>query len=117
MLRILEGVGISKVEAEVYVYLARWGPTRSIDLAVNIGKTQPQINSILRRLNKKGVVKYSKCRSRLFSALDFGEVIERYVKLNMEQAKVIEEVKEQLLSSLGSATHQHDVGKSEKQSS
>ncbi len=109
MLRILEGVGVSKAEAEVYVYLAKWGPTRSLDLAVNIGKTQPQINSILRRLNKKGVVKYSKRRSRLFSALDFEEVIERYVKLNIEQAMVIEEVKEKLLNSLGRGSHRHDV--------
>ena len=109
MLRILEGVGVSKAEAEVHVYLAKWGPTRSIDLAVNIGKTQPQINSILRRLNKKGVVRYSRCRLRLFLALDFEEVLERYMRLNMEQAKVFEEIKEQLLSSLGSATHRHDV--------
>jgi hypothetical protein len=35
----------------------------------------------------------------LFSALAFEELLERYVKLNMEQAKIIEDTKEQLLTS------------------
>ena len=93
VLRILEGFGISKADAEVYVYLAKRGPTRSVDLAVDFGKTQQQIYPILRRLNKKGVVKNSKSRQMLVSALAFEELLERYVKLNMEQAKIIEEAK------------------------
>jgi sugar-specific transcriptional regulator TrmB len=109
VLRILEGFGVSKADAEVYVYLAKRGPTRSIDLAVNIGKTQQQIYSILRRLNKKGVVTHSKCRPALFSALAFEVLIEQYVKLNIEQAKIIEETKEQLLTSLKNRIDRHGV--------
>ncbi len=109
MLRILEGFGVSKTDAEVYVLLAKTGPTRSKDLAVNIGKTQPQTYSILRRLNKKGVVTYGKCRPALFSALEFEEILERYVKFNMEQAKIIEETKEQLLSNLKKRTDRRNM--------
>lgn len=109
MLRILEGFGVSKADAEVYVYLARRGPTRSIDLAIDIGKTRPQIYPILRRLTKKGVVTHSKCRPAFFSALAFEELLERYVKLNMEQAKIIEETKEQLLTSLRNRIDQHNM--------
>lgn len=93
MLRILQGFGINKTDAEVYVYLAKRGPTRSVDLAVDFGKTQQQIYPILRRLNKKGIVKNSRNRQMLFSALAFEELLERYVKLNMEQAKIIKEAK------------------------
>jgi sugar-specific transcriptional regulator TrmB len=93
VLRILEGFGVSNTDAEVYVYLAKRGPTRSVDLAVDFGKTQQQIYPILRRLNKKGIVKNSRSHQMLFSALAFEELLERYVKLNMEQAKIIEEVK------------------------
>ncbi len=96
MLKILEGFGVSKADAEVYVHLAKRGPTRSVDLALDFRKTQPQIYSILRRLNKKGVVTHSKSRQVLFSALAFEELLERYVRLNMEQAKIIEDTKEQL---------------------
>jgi sugar-specific transcriptional regulator TrmB len=99
VLRILQGFGISKADAEVYVYLAKRGPTRSTDLAVDFGKTQPQIYPILRRLHKRGIVTHSKSRQVLFSALAFEELLERYVKLNMEQARIIEETKEQLLTS------------------
>ena len=109
MLRILEGFGVSRADAEVYVYLARRGPTRSIDLAVDIGKTRPQIYPTLRRLAKKGVVTHSKCRPSLFSALAFEELLERYVMLNMEQAKIIEETKEQLLTSLKDRTGQNNM--------
>jgi sugar-specific transcriptional regulator TrmB len=100
VLSILQGFGISKVDAEVYVYLAKRGPTRSGDLAFDFGKTQPQVYPILRRLNKKGVIKQSKNRQMLFSAVGFEELLERYVKLNMEQAKMIEDAKEQLLTIL-----------------
>jgi sugar-specific transcriptional regulator TrmB len=93
VLRILQGFGINKTDAEVYVYLAKRGPTRSVDLAVDFGKTQQQIYPILRRLNKKGIVKNSRSRQMLFSALAFEGLLERYVKLNMEQAKIIEEAK------------------------
>ncbi len=109
VLKILEGFGVSKADAEVYVYLARMGPTRSKDLAVNIGKTQPQIYPILRRLNKKGMITNDKCRPTLFSALEFEEILERYVKLNMEQAKIIEETKEQLLSNLKKRTDRRNM--------
>jgi hypothetical protein len=34
----------------------------------------------------------------LFSALSFEELLERYVKFTMEQAKIIEETKENLLT-------------------
>jgi sugar-specific transcriptional regulator TrmB len=93
VLRILQGFGVNKTDAEVYVYLAKRGPTRSVDLAVDFGKTQQQISPILRRLNKKGIVKNSRSHQMLFSALAFEELLERYVKLNMEQAKIIEEAK------------------------
>ena len=109
MLRILEGFGVSKADAEVYVYLAKRGPTRSVDLAVDFGRTQPQIYPILRRLNEKGVVSHSKSRQVLFSALAFEELLERYVKLNMEQAKIIDETKEQLLASLKNRTDRHSI--------
>ena len=109
VLRILEGFAVSKADAEVYVFLAKRGPTRSKDLAFNIGKTQPQIYPILHRLNKKGLITHSKCRPALFSALEFEELLERYVKLNMEQAKIIEETKEQLLSSLKNRTDRRNM--------
>jgi sugar-specific transcriptional regulator TrmB len=95
--KILEGFGFSKADVEVYIYLAKRPPTSKADLAVAFGKTQHQIHQTLRRLSVDGVVKHSKNRQMLFSALPFEELIERYVKFNMEQAKIIEEAKEYLL--------------------
>jgi sugar-specific transcriptional regulator TrmB len=97
VLKILEGFGVSKADAEVYIYLAKRTPTRSADLAYAFGKTQQQIYQILCRLDKKGVVKQTRSRQMLFSALTFEELLERYVRFNIEQAKSIEETKEQLL--------------------
>jgi sugar-specific transcriptional regulator TrmB len=97
ILKILEGFGVSKADAEVYIYLAKRAPTRSADLAVAFGKTQQQICPVLSRLDKKGIVKQTKSRQILFSALTFEELLERYVRFNIEQAKSIEETKEQLL--------------------
>lgn len=107
VLKILEGFGISKSDAEVYIYLASRVPTKRADLALAFGKPQQQIYQILRRLDKKGIVTHSKSRQILFSALSFEDLLERYVKFNMEQAKIIKETKDQLLTKSKDRTNRH----------
>jgi len=97
VLNTLESFGLSRVESEVYVYIAKAGPSRLKDLSNALRMTKVQLHSTLQNLEKKGIVTSKPERSALFSALAFEELINRYVELNIEQAKIIKETRQELL--------------------
>lgn len=99
MLRTLESFGLKRVDAEVYVYLAKKGPQKGIDLADALKIRKRQLYSILKALQDKGVVTVSPEHPTLFSALAFEKALDLLVEANVEQAKAIEAAKEELLSS------------------
>ncbi len=74
--RIIEAIvrlGLSRVEAEVYVYIVNNGPQEAVVLvkAFNIKKSTMNVN--LRNLKKRGLVTK---KGILFSALPFEEALE-----------------------------------------
>jgi len=99
VLRLLEDFGFSKVDAEVYVYLAKTGPQKGKDLNDGLKMPKQQLYLALESLQTKGVVARSSGSPALFSALAFEELLNLYVRLNVEKAKIIKENKEELLAS------------------
>jgi sugar-specific transcriptional regulator TrmB len=99
VLRALEGFGLKRVDAEVFVYLAKKGPQKGIDIADGLKIRKQHLYSILKNLQSKGVVTASPERPALFSAVAFEKALDLLVEANMEQAKAIKETKEELLSS------------------
>lgn len=99
MLKALESFGFAKMDAEVYVYLAKKGPLKGADIANALKIRKQQLYPILKNLQDKGVVTASPEPQLLFSALAFEKALELLVKANFEQAKAIKETKEELLSS------------------
>ena len=98
VLKTLEGFGLSRMDAEVYVYLAKKGPKKGRDLANALQVTKQQLYPSLKNLKNKGVVTASLERPALFSAVAFEKVVELLIKIKVEQAKAIEETREELLS-------------------
>jgi HTH-type transcriptional regulator, sugar sensing transcriptional regulator len=99
VIKILENLGFSRVDAEVYVYLAKTGPKEGKDLTIGLRMAKQQLYQVLRNLKEKGVVTSSTDHPALFSALDFEELLRLYINLNKQQAKGIEETKKELLES------------------
>jgi sugar-specific transcriptional regulator TrmB len=104
VLRILESLGLPGTDAEVYIYLAKTGPTKGSDLAVGLGMVKQHLYTILRRLEEKDVVTRSPDHPALFAALAFEALLDRYVKLNVEEAQIIKDTKKELLSDLRDRT-------------
>ena len=98
VLRTLEGFGLSRVDAEVYVYLAKQGPQRGGAIAEALKIRRQQLHSILKALQDKGVVTASSERPVLFSAVAFEKALDLLVEADIEQAKAIKDTKEELLS-------------------
>lgn len=95
VVKALIGLGISRVDAEVFVYLTKTGPQKAIDLAKALKINKQKIFASLKNLQTKGLV--TKERT-IFSALPFEEALELLIKIEKEQARVIQESKEELLA-------------------
>jgi sugar-specific transcriptional regulator TrmB len=99
VLETLKSIGLSHVESEVYVYLAKVGPSRARDVVSALKVSKKQLYPSLRSLERKGIVTSKPEHTTLFSALTFEELINRYVKLNVEQAEITKKTKQELLNS------------------
>ena len=97
VLKLFKSLGFSKVEAEVYVYLAKAGPTKPKDLMIGLGMTRQQLYPALEKLKKKKIVDIRPESHALFSTLTFEELLNHYVKMSLKQAEAIKETKEVLL--------------------
>jgi sugar-specific transcriptional regulator TrmB len=102
--KILEGFGFSRAGAIVYIYLAKAGPQRYRDLMRGLRMPKDQLYSELKRLHQKGVVTRSSEHPALFSALAFEELLNLFIKANVEQARALKEAKEDLQASWRSVT-------------
>jgi sugar-specific transcriptional regulator TrmB len=97
VLQLLKSFGFSRVEAEVYIYLAKKGPSKGKDLTIGLKMTKQQLYPALRELKKKKIVTSRHERTALFSALTLEELLNRHVRTNLEQAGIIKETKEEML--------------------
>ena len=108
ILRTLEGLGLSRVESEVYVYLAKSGPSKTKEIGAGLRMTQRQVYSTLNALKKKGIVISRPERARMFSAIAFDELLNLFMKARAEKAKAIKETKQELVDSWRDITKQDD---------
>jgi sugar-specific transcriptional regulator TrmB len=99
VLQLIKRLGFSRVEAEVYVHLAKAGPKSSKDIAEGLNFNPQQLHLVLKSLQDKGAVKTSRRRTILFSALAFEELLASFVETNINQAQVIQKTKQDLLAS------------------
>jgi len=109
VLRLLEDFGFSRIDAEVYVYLAKTGPQKGKDLNCALKMTKQQVYPSLKSLQEKGIVSRSSERPALFSALAFEELLNLHVKLNVDQARIIKETREELLVSWRDITRKNNT--------
>jgi sugar-specific transcriptional regulator TrmB len=97
MLKMLESLGLKRLDAEVYVYLAQNDPQRAKDLAEALETYKRRLYRSLESLRRQGMVSASQERPALFSAVSFDKVLDQFIKANREEAQRIEENREQIL--------------------
>ncbi len=106
VLRTLESLGLSRVESEVYVYLAKAGPSKADQLAAGLRMTNRQVYPVLKGLKKKKLVVSKREQTRTFSAIAFEELLNLFVKLGTEKTVIIRETKQELADSWQEITSQ-----------
>jgi len=108
VLKTLESLGLSRVESEVYIYLAKAGPSKAEQLAAGLRMTNRQVYPVLNDLKKKKIVLSKPKHTRTFSAIAFEELLNLFVRLGTEKTKIIRETKQELTDSWQEMTSQDD---------
>ena len=96
IIKALVGLGLSRSDAELYVYLAKKGPQKTVDLAKALTYNKREIYSSLRNLQTKDLVTKD---HTLFSALPFEEALELLISKEKEKAQAVHKSKDEILVS------------------
>jgi sugar-specific transcriptional regulator TrmB len=98
VLKSLVRLGISKRDAEIYIYLAKEGPKKASELANTLEISRQKLYLNLKKLIEKQIVTTSDNKPSIFSAIAFEEAIDLLVQIKKEQSAAILETKEELIS-------------------
>ena len=99
VIQALVVLGLSRVDAEVYIHLAKKGPAEIIKLATAMRLSKKKLANSLNTLQSKGIVNGSFEDKAKFSALPFEQAIELLIKIENEQTQIMQETKEDMFSS------------------
>jgi len=102
--KALKGLGLSNIDTQVYIFLAKEGPQKMREIALALNLHWRKINRSLKELQSISIVKASIEYPLEFVALPFEEVIDIFIEVKREQAKIMQESREELLSTWRSIT-------------
>jgi len=99
VLKTLVGLGLSEVEAEVYIFIVEAGPVKGRDIAETLKLHKQQVYRSLNTLRDKGMVSATFERPARFFAVPLEKVLDRFMKAKIVQAEGLQASREELLSS------------------
>lgn len=98
IIKLLNALGFSSLEAKVYIYIAKLGPLSNEDIASRVEITLEQLVPILEALVKKGVISPTVQNQLVYNALSFEQLLDELIKSEIDQTQKIENTHQQLIS-------------------
>jgi sugar-specific transcriptional regulator TrmB len=95
--QVLTDFGLTKNEAEVYLFLSKNGASSSRQVAVLLKKDKAQVLRLMKSLQRKGLAESTLELPKRFMAASFEQVLDMFVKAKKDQAKQLEDTKKDLL--------------------
>ena len=99
VLKTLLDLGLTRLDSQVYIYLAKKGPQKGRDLLKGLRIQRQQLYRSLKILQSKGIVSATFEHPAGFSAISFDKVVDLFIKSKMMEAQLIQEKKGEILSS------------------
>jgi sugar-specific transcriptional regulator TrmB len=96
--KVLKSFGLTEKETEVYIFIAKHGVLKGRKIAEQMKTDKGQLYRILKSLQKKGLVETTLEYPTRFTAVQFENVIDSFVRSKREEVAQIEEAKKDLLS-------------------
>lgn len=95
VISVLTSLGLSRSEAEVYIYTANRGPQKAEDLAKSLNFCKSTVYFCLKNLKNKQIVSKDNVK---YSALPFEEALDLLIAREKKQANQLQERKKRLLA-------------------
>ena len=99
LISALIGLGLKRIDAQVYVFLAKAGPQKAKAIISQQGIYKQKLCPSLKTLQGKGMVTAINERPTLFSAVSLEKIIDQFIIAKKEEAQRIQQNKEEILSS------------------
>ncbi len=97
LIGVLASLGLTKREAQVYVYLSKRGPCEEKNLEDALKLTKHKLSQILKRLSTLEMVNASSEYSIKYCATPLERVLDMLLKEKRQQAKVLQINREELI--------------------
>lgn len=97
-LKALKSLGLTDMDAQVYVYQSKKGPHEENDLADALNLTKHQLCLSMESLVTRGMVSTIPERSTKYFAVPLEKVLDEFVKAATEQARALQASRKDLLS-------------------
>ncbi len=94
----LLNLGLTEMDSKVYVFLAKKGLQKALDVSKSMRMNKEQLYRSLRKMQSKGLVTATLEHPARFSAVPFEEVLDLFIKAKMEEAHEIQRDKDEILS-------------------
>jgi HTH-type transcriptional regulator, sugar sensing transcriptional regulator len=94
----LLSLGLTEIDAKVYVFLAKMGLQRALDMHKSMKMNKEQLYRSLRKLQSKGLVTATMEHPARFSAVPFEKVLDLFIKTKLEEAHEVQKHKDEILS-------------------
>jgi sugar-specific transcriptional regulator TrmB len=98
VLKTLVSLGLTRLDAKVYILLAKRGPIKARDATKALKIPKQRLYPIIKNLQSKGIVNSTLERPARFSAVEFEKVLDLFLKAKMEQAQRMRQNMDELLS-------------------
>ena len=92
------GLGLTRLDSQVYIYLAKKGSLRGQDLSKGLKMQKQQLYRSLKNLQKQGIVNATLEYPARFNAVSFDKVVDIFVKAKMAEAHQIQETRDEILA-------------------
>jgi hypothetical protein len=96
--KALTDLGLSQLDAKVYVFLGKRGLQKGQDIARGLKVNKQQIYRSLKNLQDRGIVSVTFDHPARYSAEPFQKVIDLFIRAKMEDAQRLKQSKDSILS-------------------
>jgi sugar-specific transcriptional regulator TrmB len=98
IIKALKGFGLSVIDTRVYLFLAKKGSCSIRKSAKELNLNPRILDKSLKELSNLGIIHFSIKDPSKFTAMPFEDVIDVFIEVKKEQAKKMQESREELLS-------------------
>jgi sugar-specific transcriptional regulator TrmB len=96
-LKTLESIGLTQIDAQIYLLLSKKGSQKAVDIARSLGTAKQTVYFSIKALQKSGIVTSTVERPARFNAVPFDSVLDLFIRTKMEEAERIKRDKDEII--------------------